>query len=151
MESNRNRKARRLSMKEYLIAGVVAGVLAAIINNIYHLTYSSITGVEVPQVINILTVSLASLIPLILGALVYYMLEKNTSQSTVIFVVLTIFLTICSMGLMAVPVFPDRSEVPEGFYGLALPMHFIAGGIAAVVIPRYVAYKTGKMEVKEHA
>lgn len=151
MEPSRKRNAYGLSMKGYLIAGLVAGILAVIINNIYHLTYSSITGVKVPEVINVVSVSFASLIPLVLGSLVYYLLEKNTRQSTVIFVFLTIFLTICSMGLMAVPVFPDRSEVPDGFYGLALPMHFIAGGIAALVIPRYVAYSKNKAQVSEHA
>ncbi|WPP52598.1 hypothetical protein [Catalinimonas niigatensis] len=138
-------------MKEYLIAGVVAGVLAAIINNIYHLTYSGVTGVEVPQVINVLTVSFASLIPLVLASLAYYFLAENTKQPTVIFVIMTIFLTICSMGMMAVPVFPNRDAVPEGFYGLALPMHFIAGGIAAIFIPQYVAYRENKLKVKEHA
>lgn len=151
MEPNRNRNAQRLSIKDYLVAGVIAGVLAAIINNIYHLSYSSITGVEVPQVINIITVTLASLIPLVLAGLVYYFLVNNTKQPTVIFVIMTIFLTICSMGSMAVPVFPDRDGVPDGFYGLALPMHFIAGGIAAVVIPRYIAYKESKARVREHA
>lgn len=151
METNQNKNVQRVSIRDYLIAGVIAGVLAAIINNVYHLSYSSITGVEVPQVINVITVSLASLVPLVLASLVYYFLVNNTKQPTVIFVIMTIFLTICSMGSMAVPVFPDRDVVPEGFYGLALPMHFIAGGIAAVVIPQYIGYKENKAKIKEHA
>ncbi|MEK6480059.1 hypothetical protein WJR50_21130 [Catalinimonas sp. 4WD22] len=143
-------KAYSISIKTYLAAGGVAALIAIILNNIYHLSYSAITGVKVETVINILTVSVATLIPLLLASLVYYALDKNTNKGTTIFIVLAIFLTIVSMGTMAVPVFPDRDAVPDGFYGLSLPMHFIAGGVAAAVIPAYVAYKEKQAQAKEH-
>jgi len=148
---NTNSRTNRLPISKYLIAGLLAGLIAAVVNNIYHLSYSAITGVEFKVVVNVLTVTLASVIPLVLAGLVYQALDNNTNKATVIFVIMTIFLTICSMGSMAVPVFPNREEVPEGFYGLTLPMHFIAGGIAAVVIPRYIASQKKKQQVKETA
>ncbi|WKN29810.1 hypothetical protein PZB74_12620 [Porifericola rhodea] len=148
---NTNSRTNRLPISKYLIAGLLAGLIAAVVNNIYHLSYSAITGVEFKVVVNVLTVTLASIVPLVLAGLVYQALDNNTNKATVIFVIMTIFLTICSMGSMAVPVFPNREEVPEGFYGLTLPMHFIAGGIAAIVIPRYIASQKKKQQVKETA
>lgn len=128
-----------VSLKRYLMGGLLAGIIAAVLNNIYHTAYTAITGVEATVVINYVTVSIASIVPLVLAALVYYFLSKETKQPTMIFIVITIFLTITSSGLMAISHFPDRTPVPEGFVGLALPMHYIAGAVAAIFIPWYVS------------
>jgi cytochrome bd-type quinol oxidase subunit 2 len=144
-------KTYGVSRKRFLVAGAIAGLVAVVINNIYQLSYTAITGYAEPMVINLITVSLASFVPIFLAALVYYFLAKNTSQPTLIFVIVTIFMTISSMGAMAAPVFPDRDAIDSDFYGLAIPMHFIAGGIAAVVIPVYVTRGRRKADVKEHA
>lgn len=135
-------KSMDVSLKKYLLAGLFAGIIAAVLNNIYHTVYTAITGVEAPVVINYVTVTFASIIPLVLAAWAYYVLSRNTKHPTLIFIIITIFLALVSSNLMAIPHLPDRTPVPEGFMGLALPMHYIAGAVAAIFIPRYM--KTGR-------
>ncbi|MDF9797099.1 cytochrome bd-type quinol oxidase subunit 2 [Catalinimonas alkaloidigena] len=151
MQTEINKSKYQLPITNYLAAGGIAALIAIVLNNIYHLSYTEITGVSVVEVINVASVSIVTFVTLMLASLVYYALDRNTNKATTIFIVLAIFLTICSMGTMAIPIFPNRDEVPEGFYGLSLPMHFIAGIVAAVVIPAYIAYKEGKAKEHEHA
>lgn len=139
MNTVTDERSTGVSRKRFLIGGLLAGVIAAVLNNIYHTAYTAVTGVEATVVINYVTVTIATIAPLILAALVYYGLSRNTRHPTMIFLILTIFLTITSSALMAISHFPDRTPVPDGFIGLALPMHYIAGTVAAIFIPMYVS------------
>ncbi len=132
-------KSIGVSLQRYLTGGLIAGIIAAVLNNIYHTTYTAITGVEAPSVINFISVAAASIVPLVLASLVYYGFSKSTNKPTMVFLILTAFLTVASSGLMAISQLPNRTPVPDGFIGLALPMHYIAGVVAAICIPWYVS------------
>ncbi|MFP4089190.1 MAG: hypothetical protein ACLFT3_02705 [Cyclobacteriaceae bacterium] len=138
-------KASNVPKKQFIIAGAVAGAIAAVINNIYHLTYSAITGFTAKEAVNIFTVSLASIVPLIIAGYVYYLLARYTSKGTTYFIVLSVLLTMFTERLRVFAIFFYQYDVPVEFYSMIIPMNFIAGAIAAAVIPLYVI-KIGKKQ-----
>jgi hypothetical protein len=79
-------------------------------------------------------VVLATIIPILIGSVVYYILAKNFTEGKRLFLFL-------GAGFIALSIFPsfqgtlpDGSLVPEHWVLLTLPMHFIAGGIGLYYI-----------------
>ena len=118
----------------YLIGGVVAGVITAILNNLWNFLYPVIGGVSVPEVINAGSITLMSIAPLLIAAVGYFVLSRFTANATPIFQGITILLALLSLFSTFNPPIP----VPDGFAGLSGPMHIIAGLVGAFVIPRFV-------------
>lgn len=118
----------------YLIGGVVAGVITAILNNLWNFIYPAIGGVSVPEVINVGSVTLMSIMPLLIAAVGYFILSRFMDNATPIFQGATIVLALLSLFGTFNPPMP----VPDGFAGLSGPMHVIAGLVGAIVIPRFV-------------
>ena len=144
-------KAIDVPLKQFLIAGAWAGLAAALINNLYSFIYTSSTGFTASGAVNVFTVTLASFIPLLLAGLVYYLMAKNTGKPTPYFIILAIVLTMFSERLRVFAIYVYDYDVPVAFYGLVLPMNFIAGAVAAVVIPLYMLRKGWRARLKEHA
>lgn len=144
-------KAIGVPLNQFLIAGAWAGLTAAVINNIYSFIYTSVTGFSASGAVNIFTVTIASFIPLILAGLVYYLLAKNTGKPTSYFIILSVVLTMFSERLRVFAIYVYEYDVPVDFYGLVLPMNFIAGTVAAIVIPLYMLRKGWKAKLKETA
>jgi hypothetical protein len=142
-------KAIGVPLNQFLIGGAWAGLTAAVINNIYSFIYTSVSGFSASGAVNIFTVTLASFIPLMLAALVYYLLATSTSKPTSYFVILSIILTMFSERLRVFAIYVYEYDVPVDFYGLVLPMNFMAGAIAAIVIPLYIVRKGWKKKAKE--
>lgn len=118
----------------YLIGGVVAGVVTAILNNLWNLLYPAIGGVSVPEVINAGSVTMMSILPLLIAAVGYFVLSRFVDNATPIFQIGTVVLALLSLFGTFNPPMP----VPDGFAGLSGPMHIIAGLVGAFVIPRFV-------------
>lgn len=118
----------------YLIGGVVAGVITAILNNLWNILYPAIGGVSVPDVINVGSVTLMSILPLLVAAVGYFVLSRFIDNATPIFQGATIVLALVSLFGTFNPPMP----VPDGFAGLSAPMHIIAGLVGAFVIPRFI-------------
>lgn len=142
-------KAIGVPLNQFLIGGAWAGLTAALINNIYSFIYTSITGFSASGAVNIFTVAIASFIPLMLAALVYYLLSNSTSKPTTYFIILSVILTMFSERLRVFAIYVYEYDVPVAFYGLILPMNFMAGAVAAIVIPLYIVRKGWKKRVKE--
>lgn len=118
----------------YLIGGVVAGVVTAILNNLWNFIYPALGGVSVPEVINLTSISLASILMLLIAAIGYFVLSRFMNNATPTFQGITIVLALLSLFGAFNPPMP----VPAGFAGLSAPMHVIAGLVGAFLIPRFV-------------
>jgi hypothetical protein len=151
MRTVTDEKANNIPRKQFLIAGLIAGLVAAVVNNAYQLIYTAVTGFSAREAVNIFTVSLASIIPLVLAGLVYYLLSRNTSKPTMYFIILAVILTMFSERLRVFALFFYNYDVPVEFYSLIIPMNFIAGSVAAIVIPMYILRHGSKKAVNEHA
>ncbi len=126
------------SIVKFLLAGLIAGAIAAALNNLYHLIYSGITGFSLPEVIHFGSITIASILPVLVGALFYFALTRFTSKATLIFLVAGVLFTLISLGGPFNFQLPNGSPAPSGFVGLTLPMHLIAGAAALYFIPKYV-------------
>ncbi len=108
---------------------LVAAVAAVVVNNIYSLVYSAITGFALPEVINPVSVTMFSAVPVILGGLVYFIASRfsvpvakwGLAAGTIVLFVMFAFPsfadTIQTPGSPAMP-------APEGFAGLSFGLHF---------------------------
>ncbi len=126
------------SIKQFLIGGLVAGLLATVLNNIYSVIYTAWTGFSIPEIINPISVTLASIVPLLTASCLYYLLERFTTKGTTIFVILAVVVTIVSFAGPLGSSLPDGTPTPDGFAGLTLPMHIFAGLAVIIVIPTFV-------------
>jgi hypothetical protein len=126
------------SIKIYLIGGLIAGVLSAILNNLYSYLYTAFTGVIIPEVINFGSVTGASILPAVVASLFYFILSRFTAKATLIFIIAGIAFTLLSFGGPLQSQLPDGTPTPQGFAGLTLPMHIISGLIVIYTLVRYV-------------
>jgi len=115
-----------------LLGGSVAGIIAAIINNLYHLIYSFVSGHGFTSLINFGSITLGSVVPAIIAAICYFILSRFTYKATRIFVIITLLLTVLTFAGVL------KSEFPDGFIRLIIPMHIVAGLSIAFIIPRFV-------------
>lgn len=125
-------------IKVYLIGGLIAGILAAIVNNLYSYLYTAFTGVSVPEVINFGSVTGASILPAMVASLIYFALSRISGRATLIFAVIGVVFTLLSFGGPLQDQLPDGSLAPEGFAGLTLPMHIISATVVLYTLIRYV-------------
>jgi hypothetical protein len=59
-----------------LTTGLISGVFAALLNLIYMYLHESATSFSIPEIINIGSVTMASLIPGIMSGIYYFMLRR---------------------------------------------------------------------------
>jgi hypothetical protein len=130
-------------IKTFLTGALISGIIGAILNNVYALFYSSATGFSLPEVINVVSITMASILPVLVGGLLYFGLSRFTPKATLIFIMAGILFTLVSLAGPMQPQLADGTPTPEGFAGLTIPMHIISGAVALLVLPRYVT--KGKM------
>lgn len=136
-------KSDNRSAWTYAISGVLFGLLAGILNNVWILVYPLITSYEVPKIqglLDVMRVSVASFIAMVVASLVYFMFTMNNDQKGT-----RIFQILGTLGLLAsfyIPLNPSQFLSPEqlhdGFAIFTIPMHIITGGIAIWAIPRFI-------------
>jgi uncharacterized membrane protein YeaQ/YmgE (transglycosylase-associated protein family) len=120
-------------ISHYFLGGLIAGIVGAIIANIYFLIFSSVTGYSYAE-LNLFSITLAGIIPSVIGALVYFGLSRMTAKATTLFVALGIVLG----ALSALPVFIAPPNPAPGFAAATTPMHLIVALSAVIIIPLFV-------------
>ena len=127
-----------------LLAGLISGVIAAVINNLYALLYTAVTG-NSQALINPVSIAFASLIPLLLAGAGYYLVVRFIpNRATLIFVSGTLVLAALSLAGPFGGQLPDGAAAPAWFPVLSAPMHVAAGLVAAYGIPRVVVNHRGR-------
>lgn len=127
-------------LAKLLTTGLISGIIAAILNIIYMNIHETVTSFSIPEVVNLGSISLASIIPGIFSGLYYFMLRRVSSYKTAfgIFVSTTIVLLGFSLIGPLSTELPDGSLTPYGFVGLTIPMHFICAIIYISMVTRVV-------------
>lgn len=123
------------SFLQALKGGLISGVIAAVLNSIWNIVAQQFGSVAPPNFA--MAVIMASIIPLMVGAIVYFLLVKFTAKGAIIFLVVGIIFTLASMGGPFQTQMPDGSPAPQGFPLLTVPMHIIAGAVALWGIPKF--------------
>ena len=117
--------------------GILTGLAAVLINNAYFMAFYQNTSFNLLDHVNMFAITLASLFPCLIGALIYYGLTYYSEYPKVVYTVSGCVFLILSL-LAPFSVFmPDGSPIPPGFRELTLPMHLVTGVLALLVIPNY--------------
>ncbi|HNP75793.1 MAG: DUF6069 family protein [Cyclobacteriaceae bacterium] len=125
-----------LSISQALKGGAIAAFIAAGANNVWSLIANAL-GATIPAQF-VIAVTLASIIPMILGSLVYFLLMKYATRGFAIWMILSIGFTLVSF----FPVFnttqlADGTPTDSTFPLLVGPMHAISGFLAVWGIHRW--------------
>jgi cytochrome bd-type quinol oxidase subunit 2 len=114
-------------LAKLLTIGLISGIIAAGVNICYMLLYESTTGFSMEKYINVLNVSIASIIPGIFAGLFYFSLRrvKPKSALNIYIALVTTFALLSFMGPLSNQL-PDGSAMPPEFAGLTIPMHIFA-------------------------
>src|SRR4051812_29204684 len=83
-------------LKKYLLSGLIAGLVGAVIANLWYVVWQLAGGTSYAE-LNIFTILLTSIIPGVIGALCYYGFTRLTRRATIIFVVVGLIFTTLSI------------------------------------------------------
>jgi len=112
-------------MKKAFFQGISAGILAAIAGFVYLKIYQNALGTEFDKIINLGSISGASIFGCILMALSYWLLEKFNKEKWK--GVINLLIAVLSFASIISPIsmtLPLDIKNPELFPGLVIPMHF---------------------------
>lgn len=93
----------KLNLKQSLLAGLLAGVAAAIINGLLFLVFHSAEVIsddiypQPDQPLTIIPVITASVMPLIIGSFVFYLFERFTGSGFKLFSIMALVLMVLSL------------------------------------------------------
>ncbi|WP_291986446.1 hypothetical protein [Luteitalea sp.] len=122
----------------YVIGGTLAAAGAAAANLAWRDAYPGLTGYPVPPLIDPTSVVVATVLSVLLAAGVYLLLSRGLVIATPLYVIGCLITAAASCVAPMTPVMPDGNPVPPGFPELTIPMHLIAGLMAAIVVPLVV-------------
>ena len=145
-QSNSMPESKNLTQKHnnrlatLLTTGLFSGIIAALLNLIYMYLHELVTSFSIPEIINIGSVSIASLIPGIISGIYYFMLRRVMTDKNAFLTFLATLAVVAVVSLLG-PLsseLPDGTITPEGFSSLTIPMHVIAVLIYSVMLVRAV-------------
>jgi hypothetical protein len=130
-----------LKGKNYWQAGLLAGVVAAILNVVLYLIMIGMGGHDWALVI-VGSILVASLLPNLIAALAYYGLGRLTRRPrpllTIAVGVFVLISVLPHLGIGPAPS-PALEALPEGFDLLTIPLHIVFGLTAVFIMPWLVA------------
>jgi hypothetical protein len=111
------------------------GVLASIVNLLWFMAAKVVLLIDYSSV-KWYFVLVATMLPILLSGVVYYFLYSATRYHRTLFVIGCIVLVVLTLiaGPLS-PVLPDGSPSTRDFQVLTIPMHCVAGFMAAFIIP----------------
>ncbi len=124
-----------------LLRTLIAAVSAAVVNNLFSVVYTAITGFSIPEVINPASVTLFSVVPVVLGGLVYWGVSRlNLKVANIGLVIGTVVLFVA----LSIPSFGETIQTPttempapEGFAGLSFGLHFAGPILLLALVPQW--------------
>lgn len=94
---------KNLNFKEAITAGLFAGIAAAVVNLVMYFVFHAAgfftddIMIQPGQPLSAVPVIISSILPLIIGSIVFFLLEKYTNNGFKIFAIIAIVLTALSM------------------------------------------------------
>ena len=135
--TNTNAPSWLTKIPAYLKAGLLAGLVAAILNNISYLIMTVIGGFTWLPVIAV-SILVASFLPNLVAAVAYFTLSLFTKYAYLLLAVGVILFVLTSvlphLGIGPAPS-PALAALPEGFDLVTVPLHIVFGLTAISLMP----------------
>jgi hypothetical protein len=129
-------ETQNITFLKVLKSGAIAGLIGAGLNNIWTLIANAL-GATVPPGFT-LAVTMSSIFPLLIGAIIYFFLIKYTAKGKMIWLIVSIGFTLVSFfPVFNTPQLPDGTLLDSTFPLLVGPMHAISGFLAIWGIPKW--------------
>jgi len=115
------------SLSDNITTGLIAGIIAALVNVVYFFAYNQFSNYTEPF-INIYMVILASLIPGIFSGILYFIMNRYFKRDT--FKAFSIVVILATFTSLLAPYVASISETVvslRGLFLLTIPMHIIVG------------------------
>jgi hypothetical protein len=126
----------KLTFMQALKGGFIAGIIAAGANNLWTLI-ANVLGATIPSSF-VFPVTVSSIFPLVIGAVIYFLLMRFAPKPTLIWIVLSLGFTLVSfVPVFNTPQLPDGTTLDSTFPLLVGPMHAISGVLAIWAIPKF--------------
>ena len=126
----------QLTFLKVLKGGAIAGLIGAGLNSIWSLIANAL-GATIPPGF-ILTIIISSVFPLLVGAIIYFVISRFIPKGKLVWIGLSIvFLLFSFYPVFSTPQLPDGTVLDETFPLLVGPMHLISGFLAIWGIPRW--------------
>ena len=126
----------KLTFMQALKGGFIAGIIAAGANNLWTLI-ANVLGATIPPSF-VFPVTVSSILPLVIGAVIYFLLMRFAPKPTLIWIVLSLGFTLVSfVPVFNTPQLPDGTTLDSTFPLLVGPMHAISGILAIWAIPKF--------------
>lgn len=127
---------REITFVKALKAGAIAGLIGVGLNNLWSLIAHAL-GATIPPGFALAT-TISSLAPVLAGSIVYYLLMKYTKRGYLIWLIVSIDITLISFyPVFTTPQLADGTVLDSTFPLLAAPMHAISGFLAVWGIPKW--------------
>jgi hypothetical protein len=125
-----------LTFVRALKGGFIAGIIAAGLNNVWTLIAKTLGATIPPSFVFPVTVS--SIFPLVIGAVIYFLLVRFAQKGYIIWVAISVAFTLISFfPVFNTPQLPDGTLLDSTFPLLVGPMHAISGFLAVWAIPKF--------------
>jgi hypothetical protein len=125
-----------LTFVQALKGGFIAGIIAAGLNNVWTLIAKAL-GATIPAGF-VFPVTVSSIFPLVIGAIIYFLLVRFASKGNIIWIALSVVFTLISFfPVFNTPQLPDGTSLDNTFPLLVGPMHAISGFLAVWAIPKF--------------
>jgi hypothetical protein len=120
---------------------LIAAFGAAIVNNLYSIGYTAVTGFSMPEVINTVSVTAGSIGPVLVGGFVYWIASRfNVKLANVGLAIGTLVLFV----VFSIPSFGETittpqgpMDAPEGFAWLSFGLHFAGPILLLALVPQW--------------
>ncbi|MCX8491498.1 MAG: hypothetical protein ORN54_10565 [Cyclobacteriaceae bacterium] len=129
-------ETQKLTIILAIKGGAIAGLIGVGLNNIWSLIAAAL-GTTIPPGFAI-AVTLSSFVPVLIGALIFFVLVRYASKGKIIWYALSIgFMLFSFFPVFNTPQLPDGTLLDSTFPLLAGPMHVISGFLTAWGIPKW--------------
>lgn len=130
----------KLKFLTVIKAWLISASIAAGINLIWFFINTAKSGNPWSDVIGVVPILFMSFTTILVGSLVYWLMSFKLQKARIIFVIGAIVLA--TLSVLGHPKLSNGAIVPPEFRIIDIPMHFIAGLCAALLIPEICKRKT---------
>ncbi|SJZ38742.1 hypothetical protein [Sediminibacterium ginsengisoli] len=124
-----------------IMGGLFVGIAATILNLIFDVMYRKMTGYEFAEYININSIIFFTIPTLIVAGIVYGILREYVRNGMVIYIVLSVVLTIIVAFIPLGPhMLPTGALMPPSARGLTLGVEIITGAAGAFALPYFAEH-----------
>ncbi len=133
---------------KYIVAGFLAGLITAALNNILFFFLPMLLNFEYPLILDEMALSLGSFFPPIIATIFYYFVSsKNYEKGTKVYISLVMIGFLISIGVQFFPEqlintgFLQAGDIPHNLALITVPFHVTTALVALIFIPKFVGSK----------